>query len=157
VCCACLLLGGKVDNRSLILSLLIKMASHISSKALPPYAPGTETLARGHAPTVDDVTEYERRALAAVQFNIAIAAAQPVTLLNTVLKQDDWGPRLQLQVEALLQSRAYTDCDLCLQDTVPLVLAAAVVYLQLVSRHMADDEDDGDQQEIQLPDDVTAT
>jgi hypothetical protein len=152
VCCACLLLGGKVDNRSLILELLIKMACHISSKALPPYSPGTETLARGHAPTVEDVIEYERRALAAVQFDIAGVAAQPTTLLNTVLKQDDWAPGLQLQVEALLQSRAYTDCDLCLQDTMPLVLAAAVVYLQLVSQHVDDDE-----QDIQVPDDVAAT
>jgi hypothetical protein len=128
---------------------MLKIINTIST-VLPPYRPGTPAVSRGHAPTVDDVSMYERQLLAAVQFDTAAVAAQPITLLSTVLRKCEWDPRLQQLVETLLCSRAYTDSDLCLQCSVQLVVAAAVLYLQLVSQHISE-------QEIVLPDDVTAT
>ncbi|KAG5177311.1 hypothetical protein JKP88DRAFT_202432 [Tribonema minus] len=139
VCLACLHLAGKAEDTAFRIDYLMDIADQMKM-ALPPYGAGTgrgggssaDILAAGRAPSRADVVRYEYRILETRRFNTNVQ--HPSRRLPEALARARVPAALRDVVPGVFQTRAYTDCDLCLQEDYRAVIAAAIVYMALVQR-----------------------
>eukprot|EP00611_Tribonema_gayanum_P024259 TRINITY_DN5317_c0_g1_i1.p2 TRINITY_DN5317_c0_g1~~TRINITY_DN5317_c0_g1_i1.p2 ORF type:complete len:226 (-),score=94.39 TRINITY_DN5317_c0_g1_i1:66-743(-) len=128
--------AGKAEDTAFRIDYLMDIADQMKM-ALPPYGAGTrgssaDILAAGRAPSRADVVRYEYRILETRRFNTNVQ--HPSRRLPEALARARVPAALRDVVPGVFQTRAYTDCDLCLQEDYRAVIAAAIVYMALVQR-----------------------
>ena len=98
---------------------------------LPPY--DEKAVAHGHAPSESAIKEYEYKLLLVINFTTSvehcITAGSP--LLAAVLDYVHAPPDLRDATVCFFRTRAYSDCDLCLQEDKVAVILAAIIYVAL--------------------------